>query len=61
VERVLAGKNYNKGTGVHKITLQAMWQLLLPQLLVYLEEDIELKQSQEVCSVKQRGRFSETA
>ena len=45
VERTLAGKDYNKGTRVHKITLQAMWQLLLPKLLVYLEEkDNELRQ-----------------
>ena len=48
VERVLVGKDYHKGTRVHKITLQALWQLLLPQLLVYLEEkDNELKQSLE--------------
>lgn len=37
-----------QGTRVHKITLQTMWQLLLPQRLVYLEEkDNELKQSLE--------------
>jgi len=48
VERAHAGKDYNKGTRVHKITLQAMWQLLLPQLLIYFEEkDNELKQSLE--------------
>ena len=47
VERTLVGKDYNKGTRVHKITLQAMWQLLLPKLLVYLEEkDNELRQEQ---------------
>ena len=48
VERVLAGKDYNKAARVHKITFQAMGQLLLPQLLVYLEEkDNALKQTLE--------------
>ena len=40
----MAGKDYAKGTLTHKITLQAMWQLLLPQLLAYLQEhDDELR------------------
>ncbi|KAL9982388.1 hypothetical protein ACROYT_G004423 [Oculina patagonica] len=48
VERALAGKDYNKATRVHKITLQAMWQFLLPQLLAHIEEKgNELKQSLE--------------
>ena len=47
VERTLADKDCNKGTRVHKSTLQAMWQLLLLKLLVYLEEkDNELRQDQ---------------
>ena len=37
-ERVLAGKDYEKGMRAHKITLQAMWSLLMPQLMEYLEE-----------------------
>ena len=46
LERALVSKAYNKGTRVHKITLQATWQLLLPQLLVYVEEkDNKLKVS----------------
>ena len=46
VERAFASKDYNKSTRVNKITLQALWQLLLTQRLVYLEEnDNELKQS----------------
>ena len=50
VERTLAGKDYNKPLRVHKITLQALWQLLLPQLLVYVEgKDNELKQGLERC------------
>ena len=50
LERVLAGKDYNKSLRVHKVTLQAMWQLLLPQLLVYVEgKDNELKQGLERC------------
>ena len=48
VERALAGKDYNKGTRVHKITLQAMWQLILPQVLAFIaEKDNELKQNLE--------------
>ena len=46
VECALAGKGYNKAARVDKITLQAMWQLLLAQLSVYTEEnDNELSQS----------------
>ena len=37
-ERVLAGKDYEKGMRAHKITFQAIWACLLPQLLSYLEE-----------------------
>ena len=48
VERALAGKDYNKGTRVHKITLQAMWQLILPQVLAFIaEKDNDLKQNLE--------------
>ncbi|CAH3174764.1 unnamed protein product [Porites lobata] len=48
VERALAGKDYNKGTRVHKITPQAMWQLILPQVLAFIaEKDNELKQNLE--------------
>ena len=54
VERTLAGKDYNKGTRVHKVTLRAMWQLLLPKLLVYLEEkDNELSLEKSVQSNKE--------
>jgi len=50
VERALARKDYNKSLRVHKVTLQAMWQLLLLQLLVYMEEkDNEMKQGLERC------------
>ena len=38
-ERVLTGSDYNKAIRVHKITLQAMWQLLLPQFLDHLDEN----------------------
>jgi len=62
VERALAGKDYNKGTRVHKITLQATWQLLLPKRLVYMEEkDNELKQSLEKSVQSNKGGFFETA
>ena len=37
-DKAMAGKSYAKGMCAHKLTLQALWQLLLPQLLHYLEE-----------------------
>lgn len=37
-EQTMAGKSYNKGIRAHKITLQAMWRILLPQLLSFLED-----------------------
>lgn len=36
-EQVLAGKSYAKGIRVHKITLQSMWRMLLPQLISFME------------------------
>ena len=35
-ERVLAGKAYEKGMRAHKITFQAMWELLMPQFIQFL-------------------------
>ena len=44
-ERVLAGKEYEKGMRAHKVTFQALWELLLPNLLRYLDQNRkELKQ-----------------
>ena len=46
-ERVLAGKAYDKGMRAHKITFQAMWQLLMPQFIQFLavhNRSEELKQ-----------------
>ena len=37
-ERVLSCKEYEKGMRAHKITYQALWEILLPQLLEYLSE-----------------------
>ncbi|CAB3983002.1 Hypothetical predicted protein [Paramuricea clavata] len=46
VEHVLDGKEYSKGVRAHKVTLQAMCQILLPQLLAYIRErDKDLKES----------------
>ena len=43
-EKVLAGKSYAKGVRAHKLTVQALWQLLIPQLMPYLQEhDQELE------------------
>jgi hypothetical protein len=37
-EQVLAGKSYSRGMRAHKMTLQAMWRILLPQLLLFIED-----------------------
>lgn len=37
VNKVLEGKAYAKGMRVHKLTYQALWRILLPRLLTYLE------------------------
>ena len=38
VELVLAGKAYNKAMRAHKLTLQALWRLLMPSLLSIVAE-----------------------
>ena len=38
-EKVMSGKDYAKGIRCHKLTLQAVWQILLPQFLTYLQEN----------------------
>ena len=46
VERVMSGKDYAKATRTHKITMQALWELLLPQLLTFLHDhDRELEKT----------------
>ena len=37
-EHLMAGKDYAKWTRAPKITLQTMWQLLLSQLLSYIQQ-----------------------
>ena len=40
---VLSGKHYNRGMRSHKITVQAMWYILAPQIISYIQtSDIEL-------------------
>ena len=36
MEKVLAGKSYARGIRAHKLTLQAMWRILMPQLLEFI-------------------------
>ena len=36
--KVLAGKPFDKGVRVHKITFQAMWMILLPQFLDFMAD-----------------------
>ena len=41
--QVMAGKSFERANRVHKLTLQAMWQVLLPKQHSYLEvEDADL-------------------
>jgi len=52
-EQVLAGKNYARGMRTHKLTLQALWRILMPQLLDTLAEtDTALRT--EIVSVKDK-------
>ncbi len=37
IEHVMMGKAYNKGMRSHKLTFQALWRLLLPELLSFLQ------------------------
>ncbi len=39
-EKVLAGKFYARGIRAHKLSLQAMWRILMPQLLDFIGEKI---------------------
>ena len=36
IEHVMTGKAYNKGMRSHKLSFQALWRLLLPELLTFL-------------------------
>ncbi len=36
-EQALAGKHYNKAMRAHKLTLQALWRILLPHVLNFAE------------------------
>lgn len=38
VQLVMSGKAYNKAMRAHKLTLQALWQLMLPTLLLFAAE-----------------------
>ena len=49
--QIMDGKSYAKGMRLHKITLQAMWRLLLPQLLTFMKDtNPDLKK--EICETK---------
>lgn len=38
-EQVMAGKSYNRGIRAHKLTFQAMWRILLPQLQSFIGQN----------------------
>ena len=37
-QKVLAGKDYSKGMRVHKITLQALWRIITPEFMEFLNK-----------------------
>ena len=51
-QHVMAGKGYARAIRTNKLTLQAIWQLLLPQLYTYLDGvDVALRaELSEVCT-----------
>ena len=58
VERAVVGKDYNKGTRVRKITVQAMWRLSATTFGLYGREGQRTEtKSREDRSDKQRGGF----
>ncbi len=62
-ELVLSGKAYNKGMRVHKLTLQALWRMLMPRILDYIEEsDVEYyEQISSMCDDPDPGMTTELA
>jgi len=63
-EKALEGKSYTKGMRAHKLTFQAMWQILLPQLLDHLKEsdrdlgnEIRTKHGEALITLLATGRF----
>ena len=51
-QHIMAGKGYARAIRTHKLTLQAIWQLLLPQLYTYMDGiGVALKaELSEVCT-----------
>ena len=37
VQKVFAGKDYNKAMRAHKLTVQALWRILIPLFLKFLQ------------------------
>ncbi len=55
-ENVVSGKSYARGVRVHKLTLQAMWRILMPQLLDYIGgKSISLKEKILEKSAQENG------
>ena len=44
-QKVLVGKDYSKGMRVHKITVQALWRILIPELWNFLIQKILIWQN----------------
>ena len=38
IKQVLSGKAYNKGVRCYKLSLQALWQILVPSFLVFCKQ-----------------------
>lgn len=49
-DQALHSEYYNRAMKAHMLTIQALWQLILPPLGVIMSDDEELLQ--EVCGIK---------
>jgi len=55
-QNVISGKGYARAMRTHKLTLQASWQLVLPQLSAHLDcVDVELR-----AELDSLGKWSDT-
>ena len=68
-QKVFAGKDYNKGMRVHKLTKQALWRILIPRFLTFLkgknpkmaesiEEEMNKLRDEEKCDIDLKLLFN---
>ena len=58
IDDTMAVKSYSRGMRAHKITFNAMWQILLPELLSSLEEHDQVLKA-DVIHVSAKGDYAE--